>query len=131
MIPNFRLLGGTLGLAFSYLILNIAVTSVKGDGITEELILSDPTLLYEELDLDSEVRRAYINAYVKGFQNVFTFVTACLLLALMISTLWMKEYSLARKDDEEMLKKGAEFVKKRKGGEKDLEVGSGELSSRS
>lgn len=118
----FRLLGGTLGLAFSYLILNIDVTSVKSDSLTEETILSDPIVLFEELDLEPALRERYLQAYLDGFRHVFAFVTAFLLLALVLSTFGMKELPLSRKDDEELEKKGEDFMKERKGEGIDVEA---------
>ncbi|PWN52121.1 MFS general substrate transporter [Violaceomyces palustris] len=112
-LRNFlRLLGGTLSLAVSFAILNNTVSSQVVDFLPPEVVkrvVRDPTQirggpLVQELTEDQ--RRRLMDAYVKGFRNVFYFGLGCVLVALLVMVLFVKELPLDKKDDQKRKEEG-------------------------
>lgn len=113
---NFmRLFGGTLCLAISYTILNNSVRSqvanLPADVITQ--VVRNPKTITNGT-FDAATSDQLLQAYVHAFRNVFRFGLGLTLLAFVVTTLFTKEFSLDRNDDQKRKEEGKQWYAEKK-----------------
>ncbi|KAJ1023102.1 hypothetical protein NDA16_003255 [Ustilago loliicola] len=113
---NFmRLFGGTLCLAISYTILNNSVRdqvkNLPADVIAQ--VVRNPKLITDG-EFDAATSAQLLQAYVHAFRNVFRFGLGLTLLAFVVTTLFTKEFSLDRNDDQKRKEEGKQWYAEKK-----------------
>ncbi|CBQ68509.1 conserved hypothetical protein [Sporisorium reilianum SRZ2] len=113
---NFaRLFGGTLCLAISYTVLNNTVRhhvrSLPADVIAQ--VVRNPQLITSGR-FDGATTQLLLDAYVEGFRNVFRFGLGLTLLALVVTVVWTKEFSLDKADDEKRREEGRQWYREKR-----------------
>lgn len=113
---NFmRLFGGTLCLAVSYTILNNTVRKHVRDLPSDIIaqVVRNPRLITSG-QFDAATSDRLLEAYVQGFRNVFRFGLGLILVALIVTVLFTKEFSLDRNDDEKRRQEGKQWYAEKK-----------------
>ncbi|SJX64144.1 uncharacterized protein SRS1_14798 [Sporisorium reilianum f. sp. reilianum] len=113
---NFaRLFGGTLCLAISYTVLNNTVRhhvrTLPADVIAQ--VVRNPQLITSGR-FDGATTQLLLDAYVEGFRNVFRFGLGLTLLALVVTVVWTKEFSLDKADDEKRREEGKQWYREKR-----------------
>ncbi|CCF48223.1 hypothetical protein NDA10_003744 [Ustilago hordei] len=114
---NFiRLFGGTLCLAISYTILNNSVRNQVKNLPSQVIaqVVRNPKLITNG-EFDAATSAQLLQAYVHAFRNVFRFGLGLTLLAFLVTTLFTKEFSLDRNDDQKRKEEGKQWYAEKKG----------------